>query len=358
VVSCTTTTGMAEYRRRLPSRITKIYFPIDRRKFVRRALATINPELIVLLEAEIWPNFLWRAASLKVPVFLANARLSDRSYPRYKRFGWLFRPLFASFAGVSCQNEEDAQRLYDVGCQPDTVRVVGNLKFDAAGLSENRELNVRGLLRQIGVPEDAPVLVAGSTHDGEELLLVDMAARLRQKFPNLFLILVPRHFERCGDLSQKLKARGVKFIMRNAIFASTQMQPGEVDCLLVNTTGELKFFYEPASVVFVGKSLTAVGGQNPIEPAALGKPVVFGPNMQNFRDIVRLFLARDAAVQVKNAAELERALTALLENANRRAELGQRAAAVVAENLGSIERTIEMILPEMERRGMYIVPKD
>ncbi len=358
VVSCTTTTGMAEYRRRLPSRITKIYFPIDRRKFVRRALATINPELIVLLEAEIWPNFLWRAASLKVPVFLANARLSDRSYPRYKRFGWLFRPLFASFAGVSCQNEEDAQRLYDVGCQPDTVRVVGNLKFDAAGLSENRELNVRGLLRQIGVPEDAPVLVAGSTHDGEELLLVDMAARLRQKFPNLFLILVPRHFERCGDLSQKLKARGVKFIMRNAIFASTQMQPGEVDCLLVNTTGELKFFYEPASVVFVGKSLTAVGGQNPIEPAALGKPVVFGPNMQNFRDIVRLFLARDAAVQVKNAAELERALTALLENADRRAELGQRAAAVVAENLGSIERTIEMILPEMERRGMYIVPKD
>jgi len=147
-------------------------------------------------------------------------------------------------------------------------------------------------------------------------------------------------------------------MMRNAIFANTQMQPGEVDCLLVNTTGELKFFYEPASVVFIGKSLTAVGGQNPIEPAALGKPVVFGPNMQNFRDIVRLFLARDAAVQVKNAVELERALTALLENSDRRTELGQRAAAVVAENLGSIERTIEMILPEMERHGMYIVPKD
>ena len=357
VVSCTTSTGMAEYRRRLPSRITKIYYPIDRRKFVRRALATINPEIIILLEAEIWPNFLWRAAALDIPVFLANARLSDRSYPRYRKFGWLFRPLFASFAGISCQNEEDALRLRDVGCRPETVRVVGNLKFDAARLTEQRELDVRGLLRQIGVPADALILVAGSTHDGEELLLADAVSRLRKKFPNLFLVLVPRHFERCGDLGQKLKARGVKFILRGAIFASTQLAAGEADCLLVNTTGELKFFYEPASVVFVGKSLTAIGGQNPIEPAALGKAVVFGPNMQNFKDIVRIFLARDAAVQVKNAAELEGALAALLENPARRDELGRRAAHAVAENLGSIERTVEMILPELARRGVYMPPQ-
>lgn len=358
VVSCTTTTGMDEYRRRLPNRITKIYYPIDRRKFVRRALATINPEIIILLEAEIWPNFLWRASSLDIPVYLVNARLSDRSYPRYKRFGWLFRPLFATFAGIGCQNEEDARRLCDVGGRPERVRIVGNLKFDAAGISEKREVNVPSLLQQIGVPEDALILVAGSTHEGEELVLTDIAARLRQKFPKLFLILVPRHYERCGDLSLKLRAHGVKFILRNAIFANTQLAPGEVDCLLVNTTGELKYFYEPATVVFVGKSLTAVGGQNPIEPAALGKPVVFGPNMQNFKDIVRLFLTRDAAVQVKNAQDLERALATLLENQNRRAELGQRAAAVVTENLGSIERTVDMILPELSRREMYIVPKD
>jgi 3-deoxy-D-manno-octulosonic-acid transferase len=357
VVSCTTTTGMAEYRRRLPSRITMIYYPIDRRKFVRRALATINPVVVILLEAEIWPNFLWRAQDLNIPVFLLNARLSDRSYPRYKSFGWLFRQVFASLAGVSCQNEEDAVRLRDVGCDPETVRVVGNLKFDAARLSENRELNVPGLLEQIGVPDDALVLVAGSTHEGEELLLADIARRLRKKFPKLFLILVPRHFERCGDLSQKLRANGVKFILRNAVYAHTRLSPGEVDCLLVNTTGELKFFYEPASVVFVGKSLTAAGGQNPIEPAALGKPVVFGPNMQNFKDIVRLFLSRDAAVQVKNAQELESSLAALLENPTRRAELGRRAQDVVVENLGSINRTVDMILPELARK-MFVVEKD
>ncbi len=357
VVSCTTTTGMAELRRRLPTHITKIYYPLDRRKFVRRALAQFDPKVIVLVEAEIWPNFLWRARDLKIPLFLANARLSDRSYPRYKKLGWLFRPLFASFEGVGCQNEEDAQRLRAVGCRPETVQVVGNLKFDAAKLSEQRKLDVRGLLRQIGVADDALLLVAGSTHDGEELLLADMAARLRQKFPKLFLILVPRHFERCNDLGQKLKARGVKFILRNAVFANTQLRAGEVDCLVVNTTGELKFFYEPASVVFVGKSLMAIGGQNPIEPGAQGKAIVFGPHMENFADITRTFLKKDAAVQVKNAEQLELALAELLANPARRAELGGHALDVVAENLGAVERTVEMILPHLARRDIYIVPK-
>jgi len=155
-----------------------------------------------------------------------------------------------------------------------------------------------------------------------------------------------------------LKARGVKFLLRNSIFANTQLPAGTIDCLVVNTTGELKFFYEPAAVVFVGKSLTAMGGQNPIEPAALGKPVVFGPNMQNFKDITRIFLDQDAAVQIKDAAGLERALTELLENPARRADLGSRAKAAVARNLGAIERTVEMILPELARRNIYIVPKE
>ncbi len=358
VVSCTTTTGMAELRRRLPTHVTKIYYPLDRRKYVRHALASINPQAIVLVEAEIWPNFLWRAGDLKMPVFLANARLSDRSYPRYKKFGWLFRPLFASFAGVGCQNAEDAQRLRDVGCREKNVQVVGNLKFDAAKLTEKRSLDVRRMLRQLGVADDAPVLVAGSTHDGEELLLVEMAARLRQKFPDLFLILVPRHFERCKDLGQKFRARGVKFVYRNEIFPGVRLRPGEADCLLVNTTGELKFFYEPASVVFVGKSLTALGGQNPIEPGAQGKAIVFGPNMQNFGDITRSFLQKDAAVQVKSPEELERALGELLENPGRRAELGRHALKVVAENLGAVERTVEMILPKLEARGIFVARKN
>jgi 3-deoxy-D-manno-octulosonic-acid transferase len=331
-----------------------IYYPVDRRKFVRRALATINPEAIVLVEAEIWPNFLWRAAALKIPVFLANARLSDRSFPRYKKFAFLFRPLFRSFTGVGCQNAEDAQRLLAVGCRPEAVQVVGNLKFDAAKLSEHSSLNVRAMLRQLGVADDAPVLVAGSTHDGEEILLADMARRLREKFPKLFLILVPRHFERCKDIGQKLRANGVKFKFRSEVFPATRLEPGALDCLLVNTTGELRFFYEPATVVFVGKSLTALGGQNPIEPGALGKAIIFGPHMQNFPDITRTFLQKKAAVQVPDAAALETATSELLADAGRRAALGRAALEVVAENLGAVERTVQMILPHLEQRGLWV----
>ena len=357
VVSCTTTTGMAELRRRLPTRVSKIYYPIDRRKFVWRAMATINPEAVILVEAEIWPNFIWRIRDLRIPLFLANARLSDRSYPRYKRFAFLFRRLFATFTGVGCQNEEDARRLREVGCRPEAVRVMGNLKFDAAKLSEQRTLNVREILRQIGVPDDALILVAGSTHDGEELLLTDMARRLRDKFPNLFLVLVPRHFERCKDLGLKLRARGVKFVFRNEIFPGTRLEPGAVECLLVNTTGELKFFYEPADVVFVGKSLTAIGGQNPIEPGAQGKAIVFGPNMQNFADITRAFLRKNAAIQVKSPEELEKITGELLADGPRRTALGQAALHLVEENLGAVERTVEMILPSLQQRGIFVTHK-
>lgn len=357
VVSTTTTTGMAELKRRLPTHISKIYYPIDRRKYVGRALAVINPEAIVLVEAEIWPNFLWRARDLKVPVFLANARLSNRSFRGYKRFGFLFRPLFESFAGVGCQNEADAERLRALGCRPETVRVVGNLKFDAAKLDERRMLDVNTLLAQLGVPPDAPVLVGGSTHDGEEAVLADIARRLRARFPKLFLVLVPRHFERSNQVARQLRERGVKFIYRNVVGASTQLADGEAECLLVNTTGELRFFYERATVVFVGKSLMAVGGQNPIEPGAAGKAMVFGPNMQNFADIARGFVSQNAAIQAADPAALEAALAGLLEDPDRRSELERNARRVVAQNLGAVDRTVAMILEQLDPRQIYIAPE-
>jgi 3-deoxy-D-manno-octulosonic-acid transferase len=318
----------------------------------------MNPKAIVLVEAEIWPNFLWRAQRLGIPVFLANARLSDRSFPRYKKFAFLFRPLFASFAGVGAQNETDAERLRAVGCRPEAVRVVGNLKFDAAKLTEQRTLDVPVLLRQLGVPADAQILVAGSTHDGEEMILAEMVKRLRVKFPKLFLILVPRHFERCREVGQKLRAREVKFFWRSEISAKTKLSENELECLLVNTTGELRFFYEQATLVFVGKSLTAFGGQNPIEPGALGKAMVFGPNIQNFTDVTRSFLVQNAAVQVNDPEALEETIADLLADGNRRAELGRNALKVVAENLGALDRTTDMILAQLKTRGIYVTPKN
>lgn len=354
IVSTTTTTGMGELKRKLPTHISRIYYPIDRRPYVARAMATLRPQAIVLVEAEIWPNFIWRAKQQQIPLFLVNARLSERSFRGYRRFGFLFRPLFAAFSGVGAQTEADAARLREIGCRPEAIRVVGSLKYDAARIEERRTLNINLLLGQLGVPRDAQLFVAGSTHAGEESILAEMVLRLRKRFPNLFLILVPRHFERCREVGRELQSRGLKFVYRSEITAHTQHRPGELDCLLVNTTGELKYFYEPATVIFVGKSLTAQGGQNPIEPGALGKPILFGPNMQNFADVAQSFVANGGAVQVKDAAELESELAALLSDESRRERLGQSALKVVRENLGAIERTADMIVEHFDPEEHYV----
>jgi 3-deoxy-D-manno-octulosonic-acid transferase len=354
VVSTTTTTGMGELERKLPGHISKIYYPIDLRGWVRRSVNTINPEAIVLVEAEIWPNFIWRARDKGIPLFLINARLSESSYLGYKRLGFIFRPLFASFSGVGAQTAADAERLKELGCRPEAIRILGSMKFDAARVEEKRLIDVPGMFRQMGVPPGAPVIVAGSTHAGEEALLADVFQRLRKRFPDLFLVLVPRHFERSRDVALELERRGIKFIYRNLISVSTTLARGGVECLLVNTTGELRHFYEHGTVIFVGKSLTAVGGQNPIEPGALGKAMVFGPNMQNFAEVTRRFVSRKAAVQVRDAAGLEQALEDLLGSPERREELGRNALEVVRENLGAVERTVEMLLEHLGQGEMYV----
>ncbi len=355
IVSTTTSTGMGILQSSLPSHVSRIYYPIDRRAYVSRALAVTRPEAVVLIEAEIWPNFLWRTREMGIPTFLVNARLSEGSYRNYKRFGFLFRPIFASFSGVGAQSEKDAERLIELGCRPEVVRVVGSLKFKVAELDELRLTNVGDILRRLGVPAGAPILVAGSTHDGEEAILARQFLRLRERHPNLFLILVPRHFERCKTVGRELDALGIKYIFRNEITPQSEHQT-PVDCLLVNTMGELNHFYKYATVAFVGKSLTAEGGQNPIEPAALGKAVVFGPNMQNFPDIAPDFVNAGGAVQVRDAAELEATLDALLGDEARRQKMGEAAVKVVHEKLGAVERTVDMIVDSLDSE-IYVAPK-
>jgi 3-deoxy-D-manno-octulosonic-acid transferase len=173
VVSTTTTTGMGELQKKLPTRTGKIYYPIDCSLYVNRAFKVIHPEAIVLVEAEIWPNFIWQARRLGIPIFLVNARLSEKSFRGYKKFAFLFRPVFASFTGVGVENEADAARLRELGCRPEAIKIVGNLKFDAAKLDEKQPLNVSRLLRQLAVPIGAKIIVAGSTHAGEEAILAE-----------------------------------------------------------------------------------------------------------------------------------------------------------------------------------------
>lgn len=353
VVSTTTTTGMAELRKKLPVEVSKIYYPIDRRSHVRRALATIRPKAVVMVEAEIWPNFLWALQGHKVPHFLVNTRISDKSFKGYRRFGFIFRKLFAGFTGVGAQSEADAKRMLELGCREEAVQVFGSCKFDGTDLSREHRTDVDRMLKQLGVPEGAPVIVGGSTHSGEEEILARLAKRLRKRHPNLFLVLVPRHHERGKEVGDTLAKLGVEFVYRSEI--SPNMVPRKEDsleCLLVNTTGELKFFYEVATAVFVGKSFSAQGGQNPIEPAGLAKPIVFGPHMENFAEITAKFLADDGAIQVADEQELFAAFEMLISDEAKRDALGQAAQKVVQQNEGAVERTVEMILRNIKSDAM------
>ncbi len=343
LVSTTTSTGMGELEKKLPADVQRLYYPVDFPWSVSRALDAARPAAVVLVEAEFWPNFLWQVRARGLPVFLANARVSDKSFRGYRRGAFLFRELFGNFAAVGAQNDADAARLRELGCRPNAIHVTGNAKFDAATPTGGATLDVPALLRPLGVPDDAQLLVAGSTHAGEEILLARMFLRLRERFPKLFLVLVPRHFERTAAVVEELRPTGIRLALRTELADGKVSAPGSVDGLLVNTTGELRHFYRHATVVFVGKSLTAEGGQNPIEPGALGKAMLFGPHMENFRPIAAEFIACDGAVQVPDAAALEAAFATLLSDPARRDQLGANALGVVRRNEGAADRTAEMI---------------
>jgi 3-deoxy-D-manno-octulosonic-acid transferase len=284
---------------------------------------------------------------------LVNARISDSSHRGYRRWRSVFHPLFAGLSRVCCPTETDAARLREIGCRPDAVNVVGNLKFDTAAGGNPDPAHARTILNELGVPASAPVLLGGSTHDGEELALARVWLRLRKRFPDLFLVLVPRHHERAREAGRRVRAEGVNVAFLTEVRRGRRPD-GQVDCLVVNTTGELKAFYQVATVVFVGKTLTARGGQNPIEPAALGRAVVFGPHMENFRGIVPEFLRAEAARQVRSRHELETTVAELLASPERCAALGANARRVVEQNLGATARTVEIIAERLKDEEIYV----
>jgi 3-deoxy-D-manno-octulosonic-acid transferase len=275
-----------------------------------------------------------------VPVALINVRISPRSHRRYLKLGTLTQQTFARLSMAAVQGQEDIERLAALGVARDRIHVVGSLKFDAAiPQAGAAQFDPWELLGRMGVRRDDPILVGGSTWPGEEEVLFDLLHELRAELPRLFLVLVPRHAERTNEIVQVAKRKRVRMALRS------ELHPGEAECLLVNTTGELRTFYETATVVFVGKSLFVVEKslQNPVEPAALGKPVLVGPNIESFEAIVRKFLAADAMVQVRDAAGLRAQARRLLSNAVAREQLGERAKQIVEQNRGAVERTVSLL---------------
>lgn len=335
-LSVTTSTGFSVAREATCEWLEVIYNPLDLPAFVRAALDAVRPQRLIFIEA-IWPNLLAEAKRRGLPVAFVP-RLSPRSERRFRGARTLTGPIFRLLDVLAVQEPEDVARWESLGVDQARIRVTGNAKFDHAAGGGERVAEFRTLLQQLGVAKDAPILLAGSTFPGEELILAKLYRELRDRFPNLFLILVPRHVERTPEVLADLRPLGLRVARRS------DATNAPADVLVVNTTGELRDWYHLATVVFMGKSLTAHGGQNPVEPVLAGKPVVYGPYMENFAAIVARWREENAAVQVRDEAELKEQLADLLANAPRRERLAHCAREIVTAHFGATERTAAAVL--------------
>ena len=340
-LSVTTSTGFAVAQPHANDWLEIIYNPLDAPWIVRAALDAVRPVRLIFIEA-IWPNLLAAAQRRGLPVTFLP-RLSPRSAARFRRARFFTGPIFRLLDALAAAEPEDREAWQALGVEPARLHVTGNAKFDAAAPTGGRTAEFRALLRDLGVPDDAPILLGGSTFPGEERILADALRKLRAQWPALFLILVPRHVERAAAILAELEPTGLRLAVRSRLSTRNQ-KPETSDALLVDTTGELRDWYTLATVVFIGKSLTATGGQNPVEPVLAGRPVIFGPHMENFAPIVARWLAGDAAVQVRDAAELRAQLATLFADAPRRAQLAERARAIAAIHSGATERAVGVLL--------------
>jgi len=340
-LSTTTSTGHAIARKELDPRDVLFYFPVDLPTIIRKVLRIINPVRIILVEGELWPNLIRLADQQGIPISLINGRMSERSYKGYRRLRSLVADVLRRIDPICVQGEVDAQRLVGLGAPPERVHVMGTVKFDVAGRNPEGEKATLEILRQIGVPPGAVILLGGSTWPGEEAALCEIYKNLREKHPNLFLVFLPRHVERAPEIVQGLEEQGLSFLRRSQLEKFQGSEPPDI--LFVDTTGELSHFYAVADIVFVGKSLLEHGGQNPIEPAMCGKAVVVGPNMENFPAVMPLFLENKAITQVPDLQSLETAIAHLVADESARTALGERAAKLVEKNQGMIQKTVQLL---------------
>jgi len=311
-------------------------FPIDLPRPVRRFADHLRPRLLVLVETELWPELLAECGRRGVPVAIANARISDRSFPRYQAIRALLAPLLAPVSLVLAQGEVEAQRFAALGIPGDRIQVTGNIKFDAAPLASPPTVG-RDIHR---LAAGRPVLVAGSTMTGEEELLLDAWQGI-EVTRRPFLLLAPRHPERGNDVCALLTARGIPAVRRTQL----ESAPDHVDVVVLDTVGELAALYELGSVAFIGGSLVPTGGHNPIEPARFGLPVLTGPHVRNFANVYAEFLAAGGAQVVFDAATLRRALTGWLDDPAAARRVGEAGRALLVRHAGATARTVDALEP-------------
>ena len=339
VISATTDTGLAEAKARFADLVVVAY-PFDLSWAVGRALDTIRPQLVVLAESELWPNFLRAAGRRNIPVAVVNARLSPRSFARMGRLGGLARHLLLRHVtAFAAQSEETADRLRRLGVPSDRVSVTGSVKYD--GASGDRDTPKAVGLRRLLNRRDELVWVSGSTHAPEEAIVLAAFARLRERFPSLRLVLVPRHPDRFVEVAELVTTAGLPLVRRSLLTEPLAVMP---PVLLLDTVGELGATWALADVGFTGGSLDGRrGGQSMIEPAGYGVPVVFGPHVWNFRDAARRLVESGGAVQVADAVGLEAEVGRLLGDPATRRAMGGAARELVRQQQGATGRTLDVL---------------
>lgn len=346
IISTVTLTGNALARKELGGASAHVFFPFDWRFCINRYLDRIQPRAVILMETELWPNFIGACAERSIPLALANGRISDRSWGRYRLARWFVKRLLAHLSVIAVQTGRDRDRFLMLGARDGQVQVTGNLKFDfpLPPASEGDEL-LQSIRQALGLGQDGRTIVVGSSMKDEETLYLEAFVRVLAVVPEATLILAPRHPERFDEVAGMIEAAGLRFIRRSQLAGPIGLP---VPVLLLDSIGELRRVYSLAAVTVIGGSFLPFGGHNLLEPAALGKAIVFGPHMFNFREVAHIFAQAQAARAV-SAGDLADSLIGLLSDDKARAGLGQKALRTMQQNRGAAARTLELILPHLGR---------
>jgi len=342
IFSASTLTGFETAAQRLDANVRQVFFfPYDFLFSVAQVVKQANPDLVIIVETDLWPNFMAHLKSRRIPVMLVNARLSDRSTTGYRRFRPIIKPLLNTFQGICVQSPEDANRFSALGAQADRVTITGNLKFDQQlqilSDSEGEQWRRRFCLRA-----DDRVVVAGSTHPGEEQILLAGLRSLIKDRPGLILVLAPRDPQRAASVKALFAGGGFRPALLSELEKRTVS--GLVDAIVIDRIGILSQAYALADIAFVGGSLVAAGGHNPLEPAAHGKPVLFGPDMSDFRLIAKLLIQGGGALQIEDRAGVARHVERLLTDTDFARTTGESARRVFKDHAGAVKKTMALVI--------------
>lgn len=331
-----TPTGSERVRELFGDTVFHVYSPLDLPGAVGRFFDRLQPGLAIIMETEIWPNLYHEAKKRGIPLLIANARISDNSFANYRRFGKLTALTLAMVTRIAAQSEKDAGRLRDIGAPPERLAVTGNLKFD---VKLPPSLLEQGDSIRLAWGPNRLVLVAGSTHEEEEGIVLRAFLEILGDYPDALLVLVPRHPERFGRAAQAARTAGLRVSLRS----EGGVCPPKTQCFLINAMGELQRYFAACDVAFVGGSLERIGGHNVLEPAALAKPVVVGPHTFNFADITQQLVEAGAAVQLADEKGFEAAVRQLFEEPETRDRMGQAGRELFLSGQGAVVRTLEII---------------